>query len=710
MSNPGGVTETLLASAWAPRVPEWEGAALWVAFAFFALLGLVLCRRQLIRFSLGRVWALARTEFCRAWRHKLWWLIPAWLLMLIGMGAYIRSPSPLDRMPQAIEQVLGTQTILPLLGLLVWTATALPGDSRSGVLSLNLTKPATPLEQITGRAIGVSLMAALLVGCFYVIGLVYLNIHADWMLVDARKKLARQEAAYAADPSVVNFPNLNLKRVVSEGMLVSLRNIRPLVGDPSEERRTQGDGAPPPNRHELESRRRRADRRMNVGAVEANTESKIWIRGGTRNRAVFHFPELVQVGSRSPVVFISFDVRWVVGTKMLPRLAVLKDGNRPPVSEIEVELEFRSNLGKGLKRERAKLSGNGTLRVPIRRRSGLLTNQRNRYGPLTINVICASKEPIALGLRAGSIAIYGVVELASDGRPRAIKPTKLLAFPYVKLRDVDGCCWIRGEGRKLASGHFLPSGDIAWFDFPAIDPGQMAELETVPLRIMCRALAWRNLRDEATGEMLPTEARVIVVPHNREYGPVGEVPKSAFTKIFTASQVGDHWVHVDRDVLANGPVRVFVQCMTNGHAVGLTDESVQFVLGREPFAVNLLRAEGIVLIHLVSVIILASVWGSLLNRSLAIWGSASWYVVGLVAPLIAHTILFDPYFGKVGSHAFSLILRLMPQYGNMNASLLVMHSRAIDVSILGQHFMAVAGYGLCHILLGSAILERREVH
>ena len=710
MSNPGGVIVPLLASIWAPRVPEWEATALWMAFAFFALLGLVLCRRQLWHFRLGRAWALARTEFCRAWRHQLWWLVPAWLLMLIGMGSYIRSPSPLDRVPQAIEQVLGTQTVLPLLGLLVWTATALPGDSRSGVLSLNLTKPATPLEQITGRALGVSLMAALLVGCFYVIGLVYLNMQAGRMLIDAREKLARQEAAYAADPSVVNFPNPNLKRVVSEGVLVSLRDVRPLVGDPREEQQAQGEGAPPPDRYELESRRRRADRRMNVGAVEANTDSKIWIRGGTRERAVFHFPELAQAGPRPPEMFLSVDVRWVIGTEMLPRLAVLKNGKRPLVSDIEIELEFRSKLGKGLKRERVKLRDNGTLRVPISRRAGLLTDHRNRCGPLTINVICTSREPIALGLRAGGIAIQGVVEITPDGQPRKMKPTRLLAFPYVRLRDVEGCRWIRGEGRKLADGRFLPSGEVAWFDFPAIDVEQIGSRKTVPLRITCRAMARRNLRDETTGEMLPTEARVIVVPHNREYGPVGDVPASAFTKSFTASQVGDHWVHVDRDVLADGPVRVFVQSMTDGHAVGMTDESVQFVLGREPFAVNLLRAEGIVLIHLVSVIVLAGVWGSLLNRPLAIWGSASWYVVGLVAPLVAHTIFFAPYFGEVGGHAFSLILRLMPQYGNMNASLLIMHSRAIDVSTLGRHLMAVAGYGLCHILLGSAILERREVN
>ena len=49
--------------------------------------------------------------------------------------------------------------------------------------------------------------------------------------------------------------------------------------------------------------------------------------------------------------------------------------------------------------------------------------------------------------------------------------------------------WIRGDGEKDARGRFMPSGEVAWFDFERIDPSQFAEGATVPLRIACRAMA-----------------------------------------------------------------------------------------------------------------------------------------------------------------------------------------------------------------------------
>jgi hypothetical protein len=596
-----------------------------------------------------------------------------------------------------------------MVGLLVWTAAGLPGDRRSGVLTLNLTKPATTLEQVVGRAVGVGAMAVLMVACFTVLSLAYLHVQGNLLMADARQQLATQEAAYAADPSAVNFPNPNLKRVVSQGALVSLDEVLPLAGEAvAAEDVDDRPGA-------AAVRDRRLARRMHVGAAEEGVQGRLWIRGGTRERAVFDFPEMVCPSDAPPPTLLISVLRcFVEPGEGLPTLGARQDGRDIRSQEIEVELELRTERGTGYHSEKVKLDDSGRAAVPVRRQWGVLTDEYNRCGGLSISLICTTKAQVAIGVSAESVRLTGRVAELRDGGQRVVplpsNRPQVLDAPFVVLNEVEGSSWIRGEGRTAEDGRFLPSSEIAWADFDAIDLSRLGPDERVPLRITCRAMARHRQRDPATGGFQATEGRVIVVPHDRARGPVGQLPADAFEERFVASQVGDHWILVDRGVVSRGPFRVFLQCITDGHAIGLTEASVAVVLGREPFWLNLLRAELTVLAHLVSVIGLASLGGSLLNRPLAIVGSSCWYVFGLVAPLVAHTIFFTPFLGEAGTTAFSLVLRLFPQYGQLDASAMIRECRSIDWATVGGNLASVAGYGVCHLLLAAAILRSREVN
>jgi hypothetical protein len=675
----------LATGVWARRVPEWERTVLLAIFGGFLLLGLLLCRRQLLQFRLRRTWALARGEFRRAVRHQLWWLVPAWFVMLLGLGAYLRAPSPVDRLPQAIEQTLVSQTLLPLLGLLVWTAASFPNEARSGVLAVQLTKPATALELIAGRALGVSLFAAALVACFYVLSLGYLWVQGNVMLAEARETLAKQEAAYAASPTVANFPNPNLRRVVQEGALVSLRSTIAAEG-------------------------------MKVGAVPAGQDGKHWLRGGTRERASFLFPEICFApgAPRMPSLRIRITaIRWVEPSEDLPRLVPASE--RPVSLEgFPMEVELRPEHGKGLQRQKITLDASGQAVVPIDPGRGILSTwERPRgggdpriahRGKVTVNLICDSKDAVAVGVDArsvmvqhASVPVIGRLEYMSiDMRPLPDPPS-----PRLWLRDVEGSMWIRGDGREDEAGRFLPSGELAWFDFDAIDPQRVGDRKTVPLRITCRAMRRKTVRDPVTGEMLPTRARVRVQQREGRRRP--------FVKGFIASQVGDRWIDVPRELVTEGPVRVYLQCMTQGHAVGFKDDGVQFVLDREPFAANLLRAELVVLIHLASAVVLASVWASLLNRPLAICGALLWYLFGSLG-FLTHTIFFDPFLGETGRTAYSIALQMFPQYWRLAAADMIRDSRAIEWAMVSGHLVGVGGYALCHVLFAAAVLNSREVH
>lgn len=167
---------------------------------------LVIGIRDVLRLSLGRIWAIATVCFRQSIRRRVLWLTPVVIIGVIIVSQFQRAVDAQELVQQTITYCLfATGTLVTLVAIML-AATNLPQEIDSRVMYTVATKPTTRLEIVLGKVVGfmgVSFWILLIMGLF-TFGYVHLR---DW-----RQRAAIAQQLEAISPDAVNRPMLEYHR------------------------------------------------------------------------------------------------------------------------------------------------------------------------------------------------------------------------------------------------------------------------------------------------------------------------------------------------------------------------------------------------------------------------------------------------------------------------------------------------------------------
>lgn len=151
---------------------------------------------DLIRFSLVRVLAIAHVLIIDAVRRRVLWVLPVVMLGVIVIVQLQRPIDELDAVRQTIKASLFASGLVTGLLILILASTSLGRDIDSKVIFTIVSKPASRLEIVTGKLVGFSGVAALLLGVMLVFtwGLTHVRAAQMGRTIDSRLAMGNSDA------------------------------------------------------------------------------------------------------------------------------------------------------------------------------------------------------------------------------------------------------------------------------------------------------------------------------------------------------------------------------------------------------------------------------------------------------------------------------------------------------------------------------------
>jgi hypothetical protein len=160
----------------------------WLVVALIVILGLFVSGgRDLIRFSLGRAWAISSVCFDESIRKRVLWIAPLAIVGVIGVTQFQRALDEQDAVRQSLKVCLFATALVVILASIILACTNLPKEIESRVIYTIVTKPITRLELVLGKVIGfarVALAIVLIMGAF------------TWVYMRFSAHQKRQQIAY----------------------------------------------------------------------------------------------------------------------------------------------------------------------------------------------------------------------------------------------------------------------------------------------------------------------------------------------------------------------------------------------------------------------------------------------------------------------------------------------------------------------------------
>jgi ABC-type transport system involved in multi-copper enzyme maturation permease subunit len=145
--------------------------------------------RDVLRFSLKRVWAISRICYMESVRRRVLLIMPLAMLGVIVVSQLQQPTDEQDAIRQTIKFTLFAAGLVVTTTSLILACTNLPREIESRVIYTIVTKPTTRLEIVLGKVLGfakVSAVNLLVMGAF---AFVYLGIQNYLLVRDIRGRL-----------------------------------------------------------------------------------------------------------------------------------------------------------------------------------------------------------------------------------------------------------------------------------------------------------------------------------------------------------------------------------------------------------------------------------------------------------------------------------------------------------------------------------------
>ncbi|HEX3358073.1 MAG TPA: ABC transporter permease subunit [Tepidisphaeraceae bacterium] len=128
-----------------------------------AVLGLAIYGfTDLLRLSIGRIWAISGVCFAESVRRKIWLITPLAIIGVIIVAQLQRPNDERDAIRQTITFCLFATGMLVSITAIILACTNLPREIENRVIYTIVTKPTTRLEIVLGKIIGFARVAALI--------------------------------------------------------------------------------------------------------------------------------------------------------------------------------------------------------------------------------------------------------------------------------------------------------------------------------------------------------------------------------------------------------------------------------------------------------------------------------------------------------------------------------------------------------------------
>src|SRR3954453_7976716 len=153
--------------------------AQWWICGVIAILGIVVYGfKDLIRLSIGRVWAISSVCFAESVRRKIWLITPLAIVGVIVVAQLQRPLDERDAIRQTIKFCLFATGLLVTITAIILACTNLPREIDNRVIYTVVTKPTARLEIVLGKILGFARVSALILLIMGVFTWIYLHVRA----------------------------------------------------------------------------------------------------------------------------------------------------------------------------------------------------------------------------------------------------------------------------------------------------------------------------------------------------------------------------------------------------------------------------------------------------------------------------------------------------------------------------------------------------
>ena len=659
--------------------------------------GLLVGLRDVLRLSATRIFAVAAVAFRESVRRKVLWVTPLAMLGVLGISQFVRSADLADDLRQITKYCYFASGLTVVLMAVILSCTNLPRDIDSKVIFTVVTKPATRLELILGKIAGFAATSAAVLGLMGLFTVGYLGTRAFM----AQRVIAAELETGRADPS----RRAALEHYQSIGLLTA----RGLVG---------------------------SDDLQFYAELPEEDEAIRVMYGGVQNmiapfevsRATFIAPDLFDANNElKPGV----DADQAIGRSGVSiaikfgyerfRDPEFRGPYAAPRNEVGAVVSILDEFGYDLIQSRA-LAENGRLV------NGDPTGQSTLFVPLTVGQVAKlipdgwgrTKRFFVQVTPTSGDFLYNVppdaIQLAvalSDGTSARLVPPTFDEERDVRPRGPIFRSRLGNYGLNLLGPDEVPDQQAVYLfrdvgNYEVIDgqiPFEMdvgvevagydeSDLTTLEIR----------LRNRATGELSPT---IDVYPENNR------------TLFFTAPATS----------ITGGDFDLIVRNKSAGHYVGLQDDSVRLVSGRQPFAWNLLKGLGVLWLLAVLVVTIGVFTSTLVSAPIAVVLTLCLLLGRWAADQVAGSLnsrlgrdVAQQIFPTNASEAqvvsttvdalrrtLEFVTSVLPDVGNFGVGGVVERGLIVPLGTYGPALFTLLAFGLPLVMLGYLVLRNKEV-
>ncbi|HVS70349.1 MAG TPA: ABC transporter permease [Phycisphaerae bacterium] len=665
---------------------------------------LLLFRRPTARLGTGlsRVWSVARVTVLEVRSQRAWVLL---VLFFIAFSIFMLVAHPFDesdRIPLYIRTALMIQEIIILVAFWVMSSISLPKERERKTIVTNATKPISRLEIMLGKIVGFSVSAGVL--------LVAMGLITYVMLLAANRNL-KARAAEEYERAATDYR----AKVVEPG------NDKPLP-PPEDKLALSKEGslfaynyiAPRPGNFSV------------IGRLDTSVSPPMrWLMGGTDETIIYRFPGRIAIplsgvvgvpGSRPAFVF-QFPVR-AYSRNITQRLQIRVTAYRvkQPLQSEEKTLNLDNDF-----KARWELDRPDELFSVINPLTGQIDQD---LGEIEVRVSCPTYG-VYLGVFDGAYpdakgnmppgANFNVFASPAPGYFYQPYPDPVVeGFQRRGSQQIGGQDYsavMRGENPPREMGLFRFSAE----DLKKVHPNGDGTF-TVSMFLDV---------DKQKNEEMETRATVqafsAATPNDQVSRDVTVVERRRTDVTFPMSVLGD--LSKPRDLY------IALYCDTTGHYIGATANSVRIEQPPSPFALNLLKSEGVLLTEAALLVVICVTCSVRLDWPVAMLLAALAYCLGHIQAFVAGLLSYGgltalnltPYGNHGATYRFfdtvtnnlwktlDVMVHLLPNFSRYDSMAFIVDLRNRPWENLGADALISCLYALPFVVLGYLLIRKQEL-
>src|SRR5205823_5288348 len=184
--------------------------AQWWICGVIAVLGIAVYGfKDLIRLSVGRVWAISGVCFAESVRRKIWLITPLAIIGVIVVSQLQRPLDERDAIRQTIKFCLFATGLLVTITAIILACTNLPREIDNRVIYTIVTKPTTRLEIVLVKILGFARVSATILLIMGLFTWAYLHVRA-WNMERAIAQRLEMEDSPASRTTLAYYRQAGL--------------------------------------------------------------------------------------------------------------------------------------------------------------------------------------------------------------------------------------------------------------------------------------------------------------------------------------------------------------------------------------------------------------------------------------------------------------------------------------------------------------------